>query len=376
MLETIRAVAEARLAAGDTGTREAEVRRAHASAYCDLAERAAADWGTRHQAGWLSRLARDHANLHGAMTWSIRAGEPTLARRLSGSLWRYWLMRGGLQEGRRLADAVLSMPGEQAADPTVLGALDAAGSLAYWAADPHGADAIYRRQLDVALRLDDPAAIGDAAFNLAHTQFILDDPTEYAETVAIGRRAYGLAGDARGLLRFDVSRAVAEGHGESPDVSRVRNMALLDRARQLDDLPYVALVAGTLAITAMRAGDLATTLGYGILGIRVNHLLADRPSSVLALLPASLVATFLGRPVEAAWLYGAFDAMSRIHGFGPPADLAQFGIAGDPAAGAHQALGDEAFATALARGRTMSLDEAVAVVEDLGRVAGVTIPEV
>lgn len=375
MLETIRAASVATLVAGGAGRTEDDVRAAHAAVFCQLAERAAADWGTRRQAGSLARLGRDQANLRAAIGWAIRAGETELARRLSGSLWRYWLMHGGLQEGRALADAVLAMPPNGATDETLLGALDAAGGLAYWAADPVAADAAYRRQLDTAQAIGAPGAIADAAFNLVHTRFILEDETARIESLAIARRGYEAMGDARGLLRHDFSLAVAESPQQPPEMAQARMLTLLDRARRIEDLPYVALTAGSVALAAMMAGDVASALRYGILGVRVNRLLADRPSTVLALLPSSFVATILDRPVEAACLYGAFDAMSRLHGFGPPAALAQFSVAGDPTERAREALGDEGYAAAVARGRAMTIEEAVEVVEELGRATGVDIPE-
>ena len=48
----------------------------------------------------LSTLARDHANLGSALDWMIRSDHAEGALALAAALWRYWLVRGHLDEGR------------------------------------------------------------------------------------------------------------------------------------------------------------------------------------------------------------------------------------------------------------------------------------
>jgi predicted ATPase/DNA-binding SARP family transcriptional activator len=57
----------------------------------------------------LSTLARDHANLGGALEWVIHGNHAEGALALAAALWRYWLVRGHLEEGRVWLSRVLDM---------------------------------------------------------------------------------------------------------------------------------------------------------------------------------------------------------------------------------------------------------------------------
>ena len=68
-------------------------------------------------------------------SWAAAAGDAETAQRLCGSLWRFWLFRGAVPEGRRLLEAArLAGPASAAAG---VRALNAAGVLAGAAGD-HG----------------------------------------------------------------------------------------------------------------------------------------------------------------------------------------------------------------------------------------------
>jgi predicted ATPase/DNA-binding SARP family transcriptional activator len=80
----------------------------------------------------LSKLARDHANLGGALDWMIRRDHAEGALALAAALWRYWLVRGYLEEGRLWLSRVLEMPASRAPDLDRLraDAMTGAGTLA------------------------------------------------------------------------------------------------------------------------------------------------------------------------------------------------------------------------------------------------------
>jgi predicted ATPase/DNA-binding SARP family transcriptional activator len=80
----------------------------------------------------LSTLARDHANLGCALDWRIRNDHAEDALALAAALWRYWLVRGHLEDGRVWLARVLEMPASQAAalDRLRADAMTGAGTLA------------------------------------------------------------------------------------------------------------------------------------------------------------------------------------------------------------------------------------------------------
>ncbi|MGH8775197.1 MAG: hypothetical protein ACRDWI_08500 [Jiangellaceae bacterium] len=81
---------------------------------------------------------------------------------------------------------------------------------------------------------------------------------------------------------------------------------------------------------------------------------------------AIVIATALDRPDTAALLTGAFEGLCERHGARPPAALQRFLDRHDPFAAARDALDAEELQAAVARGRRVSLDEAMALIVELG----------
>ena len=101
MLESIHEFARERLA-DDTVTAR------HAAWALGLAEAAEANLEGPDAAVWLRRLDDDHENLVAAAEHAAAAGDAETAQRLTGALWRFWLARGAVAEGRRLVGAALA----------------------------------------------------------------------------------------------------------------------------------------------------------------------------------------------------------------------------------------------------------------------------
>ena len=99
LLETIRQYARDRLLESGEAT---EALRRHRDWYLALAEQAAPEFFRGIESReWLERLEVEHDNLRAALEWSD--GEPAggeAGLRLTGSLWRFWVVRGHLAEGR------------------------------------------------------------------------------------------------------------------------------------------------------------------------------------------------------------------------------------------------------------------------------------
>ncbi|MFC9972979.1 BTAD domain-containing putative transcriptional regulator [Spirillospora sp. NPDC127200] len=108
MLETIRAYGLERLAeAGE----EADVRRAHALHFADLAETAEPHLYRHDQLRWLDRLIAEHDNTHAALRWALAERDAVLALRFCAGLGWYWFLRGQLGESADNIMRVLSLPG-------------------------------------------------------------------------------------------------------------------------------------------------------------------------------------------------------------------------------------------------------------------------
>src|SRR5262249_52329461 len=94
LLETVRQYSLDKLL--EAGEME-PTREAHRDWYLALAEQAETELQGPEQGQWLDRLEAEHDNLRAALQWSVEA-EKRL--RLASALWRFWYVRGHLQEGR------------------------------------------------------------------------------------------------------------------------------------------------------------------------------------------------------------------------------------------------------------------------------------
>jgi predicted ATPase/DNA-binding SARP family transcriptional activator len=129
MLETVREFAMDTLL---RSSEQAAVLSRHAAWYQRLAMQLEPSLTGETQQDALSMLARDHANLGGALDWMIRSDDAEGALALAAALWRYWLVRGHLEEGRGWLTRVLNMAASQLPELDQLraDAMTGAGTLA------------------------------------------------------------------------------------------------------------------------------------------------------------------------------------------------------------------------------------------------------
>ena len=97
MLDTIRRYASERATQLDPG-HAADLR--HAEYFCELAEIAGAELEVNDGPRWLDQIDAEAANVRQAIAWSTRSGQPELALRTAGALWRWCYLRGHYAEGR------------------------------------------------------------------------------------------------------------------------------------------------------------------------------------------------------------------------------------------------------------------------------------
>ena len=94
-------------------------------------------------------------------------GDVDLALRLGKSLWRFWVARGHLREGRERLARLLAMPG--AAARTLLRAqvLHGASTLVHGSSDNHGACLLAEESLAIAREHGDRALVALVLNNVA-----------------------------------------------------------------------------------------------------------------------------------------------------------------------------------------------------------------
>jgi tetratricopeptide (TPR) repeat protein len=324
-----------------------------------------------HHNEWLDRIEPERANLRSALRWSIDAGEPVLALRLSRHLWRFWHAFGQVADGRELTEEALAMP----AGPTVgsdrAWALGAAGSLAYWQADSDTARVHYEAQIAAAEAAGDEACIADGYFNLGHVAFVEDDETlrmAYIDSVV---ERYRRLGDERGAARAAWARGiVAMRNGEIDRATEYLREGLETFAR-LDDRQYHAMTEASLAWAAFANGQVGPAARMAVESLVESQSMRDLGTTTISLHVGVLLGALTGRFEEAAEIHGAFDALCERYGVRPPAALSEFVGRQDPFESARKSLDPTVWAEAYDRGRRLTLDEAVAMIVALGDAAGV-----
>jgi len=353
MLETIREYAQELLAA--SGERDA-VRGAHAEFFASLAERADSSTFGRDEDAWFDRLEIEHANLREALAWAADNDEAVLLARLASALVGFWSRRGHLGEcGVWLVRADLA----SAALPVYIRAriTFAAGLAAHMVGD-------------------------DRAGPLLAEGFAL------AETI----------GDARIAARC--LRMLSDVKARQGDLDQAETMAAesLARWRALDESPWIVISLLLQTHVCFRRGEwepamapgeealsLARSTGFtwgvacslGCLGglelLRFDYRRsAERYAEGLALARThgyrSLMLDYLARLTGLASALVQYDRAASLAGSTEVLQTA-LGLPLDPATrpafeggvtAAHTALGDEAFETAAAFGRGLTLEEAVA----------------
>ena len=363
MLRTVQGYALGRLVA-DGG--EQDARRHHATAYLDLAETAAGHLFAAEQPAWLDRLMLDQPNLRAALRWAIDAGESDLALRFLAASWRFWQVVGQLSEGSEWAEAVMAMPGADAPTLARVGALGAAGSIAYWRSERDRSNHYYNEELALAKQLGDMPGVADAWFNLASATYIRGDPAGSRHALEEARRIYAELGDELGVNRADWGASNLLMDDRGPEAVLEVLGPLLERAAALDDAAYVVLIEGSLAWTNYMIGNIAAAARWGLHAMLGSYGLRDVAGSTIALPIAAVVAIEYEDLENGAAIMGAFDGLCERYGVRPPLGIEHLIRSANPAVRLQGMLDPATYAAAFERGRRMTIDEAMDVVVRIG----------
>jgi predicted ATPase/class 3 adenylate cyclase len=352
MLETIREFARDRCEVEWDG---AATRRRHAEHYLGLAEAAEPHLSGASQVAWLDRLDRDQDNLQAALRWAIETDEPERAMAAAAGLWRFWQMRGHYSGGRDLLERLLARPGGRTAARAK--AEDAAGSLAYWQREEDDAEAHYGEALAIYRELRDRRGIAQTTYDLAFIPLIRGIVEEGVPLLQEAISLYEELGDESAAARAKGDLGLFLMMSGDHRVALPLMEEALARTRQQGDL-------FRLADDLLRVSEAQRALGKhdearrGHLEALDSMERAGAPEGIAAVLQImASVESDLGRHQRAMRLFGAGRALAAsIRGVDVPLPF-QFA---DPVGDSRRAIGDEAVERALAEGRAMTWDQAVA----------------
>jgi len=331
MLETIRDFAREKLEeSGEAG--EIELR--HARAYLALAELAAARLFGSEQKSLLDRLELEQGNLRAALDvcgdrrCADRASctcapeehvgddaRVDVGLRLAGALWRFWQMRGHLQEGRDRTERVLSLPGADTHGDSYIRALEAAGGITYWQGDLPATERTYTKRLELARASSDPAKIANAAYDLSFVYLVpnrrIDDGEALLnEALAIFRRD----GDRSGIGRTLWALSALQGQKGQWERAAEMSTEVIGIFREQDNRFGLGWALHNAGIAASRLGDFARARERLAEGMKLFLEANDVSGIVLYLFDFAEVAAAQGQTDRALRLYGAMAALRDATG--------------------------------------------------------------
>jgi predicted ATPase/DNA-binding SARP family transcriptional activator len=359
MLEPIRQFGREKL---EEKSQEApEVCRRHAEHYLALAERAEPELLGADQGLWLRRLRTEFANLREAHSWSLEPGEEEerarLRLRLPAALWRFW---GGrrFEEGKVWLQTALER--DTGGFPAVRAkALDGLGFILLFQQDYERAIAALKEAIALYEELGDESgtafALGNLGYAVLHGGYHERVPTFVAEAEALMSGA--LDGHARAYLSI-ITAAAMLGQGDL-ELAVARLEESLALCRELGDRRNTSMSLFILGMVELNLGnhDRGATLLEE--GLRISRELGDRLGVTYSALGFGKLSALRGRPVRAARLWGAAEALREQMGMSlSKFDLAASGYEQDLAA-VRSTLDEASFDAVWAEGRATSFEQAV-----------------
>ena len=364
MLETIREFAlEQRIERGHgDGLRER-----HAELFTMLAEAWAGRVMASDKGATLDRVEQDHDNLRAALAWAIETGAAETAMRLGSALWRFWQMRGYLEEGLERLDQTLALPHSRDHPERRADALSAAAGVAYWLADSDHSRKLYEEEIEARRALGDKRGLAEALYGISFTWSIRgllgEENAEAIGQINEARDLFREIGDDAGVGRCEWALAnVAWGAGRLPEAKR-HGLEALEVFEAIDDRFMVGWVTYTLGLGELNehaaepgaAEHLEDARRWLRQALDIFAEAQDVSGYTLVLDAVAVLALRDGDRARAARLSGAVVKLERTSGTGLNQwnrDLLSF----DPA----ELKADPSLADAWAAGEAMTADEAVA----------------
>jgi predicted ATPase/Tfp pilus assembly protein PilF/predicted Ser/Thr protein kinase len=253
MLETIREFGLDCLTAN--GETEA-FRRAHRDFFLKFSEEAEPQLIGPQQKGWLERLDQEHDNLRAAFDWSLKNnGDLEAGLRFGAALWRFWLIRGHLDEGReRLANLLANVEASVRTEARVK-VLTGAGTLAQNQADYTTARSFFEESLTLYRELADKRGIVTSLNNLGWVAWRLGD---YAAARTLSEESLALhreLGDKRGIATSMNNLGIVTHHQGDYTTARSFHHESLTLRRELGDKRSIAFALSNLGWTMQKQGD-------------------------------------------------------------------------------------------------------------------------
>jgi predicted ATPase/Tfp pilus assembly protein PilF/predicted Ser/Thr protein kinase len=394
MLETIREYGAERLLA--SGERQAYAL-SHARYFLALAEKAEPLLTGPEQVSWYASLDREHDNLRAALRWAKENNDIETGLRLASAMWRFWEVRGHLNEGRGWLETLL-LAGDAAPPAVRAKALSRAGALERDQGDYTQAFNLLAQALELYEELGDRwgiaqtlNAIGYAEHEQGHyeratdyyqrslalfrelgdtraTAYLLNnlgnvakEQADYEQAASTHEQALALfrgSGDKRGLSASLSNLAeVASYRGEFERATLLQHESLAIK-REIGDKRGIMISLNNLGDLARFQGDTERAAKLYEECLTLSHEAGDKRGTAICLEALAAAACTRNDCERAARLYGAAARLRKL--IGSPLPLSERTDYERQLNAARAALGQELFEALWSEGTLMSLEQSVA----------------
>ncbi len=295
-LETIREYAQERLR--EAGEYD-QYRQRHGDWCLALAERAEGQLLGPEQGDWLQRLHAEHDNQRAALRACLEQGEARRGLALGAALWRFWLVRGHLGEGRRWLERLLALPTATEHAVPRARALNGAGNLAFSQGELAAARGLHEQSLVLWRSVDDRRGIAGSLNNLG---LIAQHQGDWPDADAILREAIEL-NRAQGnrsweaINHYNLGNVLADtGRDDEARKAQERSLRIFT---ELGNDWGIGLALGGLARIACLQGDLARAGQLYAASHERREQLGDRRGIALAAIGLGRVALAEGDHAKA-----------------------------------------------------------------------------
>lgn len=350
---------------------------------------------------WLARLGAEQENIRAVQAWSLTPdADRELGLHFANLLWLYWTMRGDGAEARQWLDLLFARPGEEEAEPTLLRAkaINTAGMMAHRQSDFVGADRYYSASIAMFRALDNRRGLFSVLSNLggvardkgdlARARMLLEESLTIAREEA---RPFGVAAALNNLAsvvtrqqEFDLARqlleeclpikralqeptgiaitlcnlaTVAHEQGDYAQANRLEREGLAI-CRDVGDKTHTLSALSCLGDTSQAQADYPAARACYEECLRLSQETGNRTGAALSLAGMASVAQVVGLTARATSLLAAAESLRHSIGY---ADTLSNTARCDKTAAARAALPPDEFAAAWETGRSLTLDQAIAL---------------
>ncbi|HLL78621.1 MAG TPA: tetratricopeptide repeat protein, partial [Ktedonobacteraceae bacterium] len=358
LLESLREFGQEQLAPEE----RAALRQRHAEYFAQLAEEAELHLTQSEQLAWIERLQSEHDNLRAALGFCC--AEPAAGKtglRIAGALWRFWYLRSHVEEGIRWLRQILDATTELGETPERARVMDGAVRLLVDQRKYNEGTRIALASLEIWQALGDTDRIATAHYHLGAVTTLDDDGNTYYPTsqvhfeqsLALRQELGDLYGIARSMhclgmiILYQEDYATAE-HWLNQSLQLHRHLGYQEGIAQ--DLLF-------LGITHRKMNQYEQALQCLTESLQIMRALAFPRDFAELLEEFGYLAILAERSEQGVLLLGAAEAIRAE--IGVPRSVPQQIEWDACVALARTHLEPEAYASAIARGRVLPLQQAL-----------------